>query len=180
MEQMTYEQVLASIDRERAAAAIAGMLIFLGGLDQWGGEEFSAVQEMLDGARPDTLPEFGDQDAAALKFWGTLSAELGNVTDYDPDAHQYVATINVPGYMPMDDDPPVFDDPAEAWAYLVEERKRGELDDETTEEYTSTVEALMAMAEGDGGVATIVGPTPGYTGDHDLGLAYSVSIYEED
>ena len=85
MEQMNYDQVLAEIDPERAAQAIAGMLIYLGGQLDWGSDEFAAVTEMLDGVRPASLPEFGDQDDDALKFWGTLCLDLGNQTDYEPD-----------------------------------------------------------------------------------------------
>jgi hypothetical protein len=85
MEQQTYDQVLAKIDPERAAQAIAGMLIYLGGVLDWGSDEFAGVTEILDGVRPGSLPEIGDQDDEALKFWGTLSLELGNHTDYEPD-----------------------------------------------------------------------------------------------
>ncbi len=40
----------------------------------------------------------------------------------------YVATMNVPGYLPEDDDPAVFDDIPSAWAYLAGERERAEND----------------------------------------------------
>jgi hypothetical protein len=84
-----------------------------------------------------------------------------------------MATVNVPGYLPMDDDPPVFDTPREAWDYLADERERGEdnADDADHFDIVATVTA-MAMIDGPG---VVVGPTPGYDGDHDLGLAYCVT-----
>ena len=118
MEQMTYEQVLAEIDPERAAQAIAGMLIYLGGQLDWGSDEFAAVTEMLDGARPAVLPEFGDQTDDALKFWGTLCLDLGNETDYDPDEE------------PEDDEPEVVTatmriEPS-TWRYLMQQEVRAD------------------------------------------------------
>lgn len=95
---------------------------------------------------------------------------------------KYVATINVPGYLPTDDDPPVFDTPAEAWQYLADERRRGE-DDSGDGVYSETVRELDTLASTAGvtckcngcSLGTVYGDTPGYEGDHDLGLAYSVS-----
>jgi hypothetical protein len=90
----------------------------------------------------------------------------------------YLATINVPGYLPMDDDPPVFETPREAWAYLADERRRGE-DDEETESYSGTVDALDALAQPGRELCpfTVYGPTPGGR-IHDLGLAYTVTALE--
>lgn len=106
----------------------------------------------------------------------------------------YVATINIPGYLPQDDDPPVFDTAQEAWEYLADERERGE--DSAAEEegpYTETVGILRAVAvaleahnvshlSGAGitsdGIGTVYGSTPGYDGTHDLGLAYCVTLAE--
>lgn len=108
----------------------------------------------------------------------------------------YVATVNVPGYLPMDDDPATFETPAEAWDYLADERERAEEDmscDETcddgpacqwgyTHDATDTVVELQAMPDRDipsgDGTGTVYGETPGYHGDHDLGLAYTVSEVE--
>jgi hypothetical protein len=100
----------------------------------------------------------------------------------------YVAIINVPGYLPMDDDPPTFDTAADAWLYLAEERERGE-DDLAEEAGTETVRALIEWSnrclkpEGESvnftGQGTVYGSTPGYEGDHDLGLAYSVQWQAE-
>jgi hypothetical protein len=105
---------------------------------------------------------------------------------WSPDhAVQYVATINTPGYLPMDDDPPVFDTAREAWAYLADERERGEDDyAEDDEDYSDTYQDLVSLANGytknGDEPGTIYGPTPGYDGNHDLGLAYSVDIWERD
>ena len=114
----------------------------------------------------------------------------------------YVATVNVPGYLPMDDDPPVFDTAEEAWWHLYHERcyaegevecdlcngesthgVSGDCDDDSE---TGTALAKSARWAGSGlvcdfeAVGTVYGPTPGYRGDHDLGLAYSVSQTEEE
>lgn len=93
----------------------------------------------------------------------------------------YAATINVPGYLPMEDDPPVFDDPKDAWEYLADERERGfdGIEDQMTDE--DLWHYLVAQAEeptGDG-TGAAYGPTPGYKGDHDLVLVYSVILVED-
>lgn len=105
----------------------------------------------------------------------------------------FVATINVPGYSPMDDDPPVFDTAQDAWAYLRDERERGE-DDTEGGDYSDTHHSLDQCSGNLGsariawwahlgtmdGQGTVHGPTPGYDGDHDLGLAYSVNLVEDE
>lgn len=95
---------------------------------------------------------------------------------------RYVATINVPGYMPMDDESPVFESTRDAWEYLASERERDEEDamdaaDVTADEggLTSTVGELRAMT----GTGTVYGSTPGSDSEHDLGLAYSVDLAED-
>ena len=105
---------------------------------------------------------------------------------------RYIATINVPGYLPMDDDPPVFDTPGEAWEYLADERRDGEeqaFEPGDDPGFSATVNILESLADGtlsfaevgDGdGTGSVTGLTPGYDGDHDLGLAYTVSIAEEE
>lgn len=115
----------------------------------------------------------------------------------------YVATVNVPGYLPMDDDPPVFETAAEAWWHLYHERCETDwldvdlpaLAEELGESHnhnpytlcpvcsevedSETADELgrMAVANMPG---TVYGPTPGYEGDHDLGLAYCVTETEEE
>lgn len=102
---------------------------------------------------------------------------------------KFLALINVPGYLGMDDEPPTFDRACEAWEYLVGERRNAEDDDEIHigEGYSATMCALEEAARGEfencnldphTGCGTIVGYTPGYDGNHDLGLAYSVMVAE--
>lgn len=116
-------------------------------------------------------------------------------------APRYVATINVPGYLPQDDDPPTFDAPCDAWGYLTDERERDE--DMATDNGhepgkcncapSKTWETLNALAQrstphrtrvtlgiNPDGTGTIYGPTPGHEGQHDLGLAYSVTLLTEE
>lgn len=107
---------------------------------------------------------------------------------------RFLATTNIPGYCPMDDDPPVFDTAQEAWAYLAKLRERDEdsadYGDADTGEYSETVITLRYIASADhehgsphedwptspDGSGVVYGDTPGYDGDHDLGLAYVVSV----
>lgn len=94
----------------------------------------------------------------------------------------YEAIINVPGYLPMDDDQHVFGRIKDAWEWLADQRRRDEDDAEMPgDSYSQTVLDLEARANAtmaDGTpyqrMGTIYGDTPGYEGDHDLGLAYSV------
>lgn len=101
----------------------------------------------------------------------------------------YVATINVPGYLPTGDDPPVFDTPAEAWVYLESVREDAEsyaTDDGVfvASECLSDLRRIAEAAQSNSvfvpevSEGTVYGPTPGYEGDHDLGLAYTVSVAE--
>lgn len=89
----------------------------------------------------------------------------------------YVATVNVPGYLPMDDDPPVFDTPAGAWSYLNDMRSTDEDNaaTEDEEDYSDTVFELRDRMNHHPAPGTVYGDTPGYDGDHDLGLAYTVT-----
>lgn len=94
---------------------------------------------------------------------------------------QYLAVINVPGYSPMDDDPPLFDTPGEAWAYLADERRHGEdAAEDDGPDPSDIVKSLLAYAADNRGPDTIYSSTPGYDGEHDLGLAYSISIAEQE
>jgi hypothetical protein len=99
----------------------------------------------------------------------------------------YVATINVPGYLPMDDEPPTFESAADAWTYLRDERDHGldaayVDDDETADRAYEELCEMLARSINDGGpwdgTGTVYGDTPGYGGDHDLGLAYSVTLVD--
>jgi hypothetical protein len=100
----------------------------------------------------------------------------------------YVATTNVPGYLPMDDEPATFEDAREAWAYLAEERQRDE-DNVEGDGYSATHNTMESLGNGtlnpnDAGLdfdytGTVYGDTPGYDGDHDLGLAYCVTEVTE-
>lgn len=113
----------------------------------------------------------------------------------------YVATVNVPGYLPMDDEPAEFETAAKAWWYLYHERCDSERDavcdlcDDTMthgvygdcddDSETGREIAKHARWAASGlvcdfeAVGTVYGPTPGYRGDHDLGLAYSVTCVED-
>lgn len=93
---------------------------------------------------------------------------------------RFVATINVPGYSPMDDDPPTFEKAQDAWAYLASERERGEEFNETEDGFTDTFHRLTDLADDpSSGVGYVLGGTPGYDGEHDPGLAYSVNLVDE-
>lgn len=99
----------------------------------------------------------------------------------------YLATINTPGYVP-ESDPTSHGTPREAWAYLADWRECREDEADTDEPYSVTVAVLRRLAAGfdvDGDPATddefigaVYGPTPGYTGDHDLGIAYVVTMVD--
>lgn len=107
---------------------------------------------------------------------------------------RFVATVNVPGYLPMSDDRPVFDTARAAWDYLAQDRERAEddgVDEETDAPYSETHALLGALGTaahwqdgapmelgniGPDGTGVIYGDTPGYDGSHDLGLAYCVTV----
>lgn len=110
---------------------------------------------------------------------------------------KFVAIINVPGYLPMDDEPPVFDTAQEAWVYLADEREHSEdsapfdADAIDAGKYSDTWTYLLRLAAGEhrhndpsevwptnaDGTGTVYGETPGREGnEHDLGLAYTVRV----
>jgi hypothetical protein len=105
---------------------------------------------------------------------------------------KYVATINTPGYLPDSDEaPPTFDTPAEAWSYLAQEREDAESEAAEDDSFVASdcLIHLRDVAERaevksiyvpEVTTGTIYGDTPGYEGDHDLGLAYSVEVAEEE
>ncbi len=95
----------------------------------------------------------------------------------------YLATVATPGYLPTDDDPPTFDTPAEAWTYLAEERAEALAalenvgPDLRTRALWSAASDARRRDEGDpASCGTLIADhTPGYDGDHDLGVAYTVT-----
>jgi hypothetical protein len=105
----------------------------------------------------------------------------------------YLATINTPGYLPMDDDRHVFTDPRDAWAYLASERERAEdQTDSDMGEYSDTWRILGYIASGEhrhgnpcedwptaaDGTGSVRGDTPGREDSaYDLGEAYSVTLW---
>lgn len=92
----------------------------------------------------------------------------------------FLATVNVPGYLPMSDERHVFHDAASAWQYLVAERMRGEdnADDDESCEYSDTVNLMEDLAIIGCMRGAVHGATPGSDSEHDLGLTYSVTVWE--
>lgn len=88
----------------------------------------------------------------------------------------FEAIINVPGYLPMADSPALFFTEREAWDWLLCERHRALDDvdyDEPENDEDSCLEELAGYVDSPA-CGTVWGRTPGYDGEHDLGLAYSV------
>jgi hypothetical protein len=148
------------------------------------------VQEQSDEVNDAIWDALRNGDSETTRYNGEI--ELCEVQP------QYVATINTPGYLPWDDDPPTFETAREAWQYLAEERQRAEDDayePGDAEGFSATANTLETLGTNmnqgtdsdyeNAGLdpfertGTIYGPTPGYDGDHDLGLAYSVSIVKD-
>jgi len=100
------------------------------------------------------------------------------------DPHgRYIATVNIPGYLPTSDDPALFDTAAEAWDYLLEELERGHDDAEDVDQTALyRVKRDMLTMTGSDAEGTVWAPTPGRMADdpHDLGLNYSVSWNTDD
>lgn len=85
----------------------------------------------------------------------------------------YIATINVPGYLPTGC-PVEFDTTQEAWQYLAREVDHA-WDYCPDDDNGACIEADTALGLVDRTQpGTVYAPTPGYRGDHDLGLAYTV------
>lgn len=87
----------------------------------------------------------------------------------------YRAMINVPGYLPQDDEDHLFDTIPKAWEWLYKQREE-DLDDPMNDEDENDDQALDEMIGmiDYPSVGTVYGRTPGNFDDHDLGLAYSV------
>ncbi|GAA4201721.1 hypothetical protein [Actinocatenispora rupis] len=104
---------------------------------------------------------------------------------------RFLATIHTPGCRPVDDDPPVFDTPQQAWAWLAEQRQQAEddavvlLDDEGDTCYSTTLQELAGLAAISApdaawdGTGSVRGDTPGDGGSHDLGLVYEVTALDD-
>lgn len=91
---------------------------------------------------------------------------------------QYIATINTPGYLPDSDEPALsFSTPREAWEHLADEREeafdQAEVDPAGDSALTLMGQIILGQVNAE--VGTVTGTTPGYDGDHDLGLAYTVT-----
>lgn len=86
----------------------------------------------------------------------------------------YLATTNVPGYLPTDDDPPVFDSPGAAWEHHMAEVERSYWGDGLPAPGQQQLDVEAAISAASHAPGTVYAPTPGYDGDHDLGIAYCV------
>jgi hypothetical protein len=99
---------------------------------------------------------------------------------------KFTANYHVPGYMADEGAVAEFDTIAEAWAWLADDRESHENEasdgcsDDVCEpgcpwrseaDLSETVAELREMSE----LGCVYGATPGYHGDHDLGIAYEVS-----
>jgi len=107
---------------------------------------------------------------------GHWCAEHASDADaYRATADRFQASVTVPGYLPMVDEPHVFDSAAEAWGWLRDQRVN-DLDDPMNDESDDEDECLVeieSMMDLDVRGA-VYGRTPGYDGDHDLGIFYLV------
>lgn len=95
----------------------------------------------------------------------------------------YLAIINTPGYLSHQDELPEFETITQAWEYLRDERIRDledPMNDEDDYAEDQCADELEGMAYSSPELGTVYGPTPGYDGDHDLGLAYSVIRSEKE
>lgn len=90
----------------------------------------------------------------------------------------YAAIQTTPGYLPTEDNPAAFNNTRDAWQYLVSKVDRA-WDENPEDENGACIEAHTRMHSQDQSqTGTIYAPTPGYVGDHDLGVAYSVVACE--
>lgn len=137
-------------------------------------------QDELDFARDTLGPNATDAEVTEL------AAERARVAAAE---RRYVAVVSSPGYLPdTDSPPPTFESAAVAWTYLAEERRKAEeeasdgcSDDVCdpgcpwrseamlSDTFVELIEASETQQPG-----TVSGDTPGYHGDHDLGICYEV------
>lgn len=90
---------------------------------------------------------------------------------------KYQAVINTPGYLPDDiDHVALFDSVNDAWQYLAGERAREYMD---LGQAVVPIKGLDVLAD-QVSEGTIILDTPGYDGDHDLGVAYTVVPLTDD
>jgi hypothetical protein len=97
--------------------------------------------------------------------------------------HLFIATVNTPGYLP-EGEPGYFTSATEAWDWLRGERYDALDDAEVDPDTDATVATLRSLSDGllwdelgeeVSGAGSVGGTTPGYDGDHDLGVVYSVT-----
>lgn len=88
----------------------------------------------------------------------------------------YVATMNTPGYLPMADEPDIFDTPAEAWEFLAGEREFASDMFEAIFDIEDDGPSVLRTRTGEGSITL---PTIGTDSTHDLGIAYSVSYVSD-
>lgn len=104
----------------------------------------------------------------------------------------YLASVYVPGYLPVTDERHVFHDPSAAWGFLAGERRADEEADDRTADYSDMVILLDHIAHGThvhgspdeispthhDGTGYVDADTPGHEGSpHDLGLRYAVTVW---
>lgn len=97
---------------------------------------------------------------------------------------QYAATYYTPGYLPDGVEPaPLFSSATDAWLHLAELRGMALVEDGQDPEKDYTVKRLRGLARDAVNhplmsAGAIGGTTPGYDGDHDLGVMYSVEALD--
>lgn len=95
----------------------------------------------------------------------------------------YVATVNIPGYLPQNDEPPVYDTIVEAWVGHADDRENDEAESACT--YGTCGKAVQMLRSMDRcGSVHLHSPRPDDDGSreawrHDLGLSYSVDYVAE-
>jgi hypothetical protein len=131
---------------------------------------------MSDGPDGWYNPESGRWDATTPMNQSTKST---NQVGEQP--MRYAATVNIPGHLPTETDPVIFDTVRDAWTYLEEEYKKAVDEVDTTSDTELDLNLTSFTVYSDNEVAgTVYTNTPGYEGHFDLGIAYTVSVVEEE